>query len=125
MPQIARIDVPDLPEPVGPYRHAVRHGDTLYTSGFTAFGTDAQNGDAGAQTRAVFDQLKTVAESQGSSMEKLIKVTIFITDPADIPEFREAVEAIYGAHRPASSLLVIGGLFDPGLRIEVEAIFAI
>lgn len=122
---VIRFDHPDLPPPVGPYRHAVRHGDTLYTSGFTAYGTDAQKSDAYAQTKSVFNQLKTIAENQGASMESLIKVTVFITDPSDIPRFREAVEEIYGNNRPASSLLIVNGLFDPDLRIEIEAVFGL
>ncbi|WP_417684742.1 RidA family protein [Roseibium sp.] len=120
-----RINLPELGLPVGPYSHAVRHGDTLYTSGFTAFGTPAQGRDAGAQAMAIFDQLETIAKSQSSSMENLVKVTVFITGPEVIGGLREAVSRRYGAHVPASSMVIVKGLFSPDLALEVEAIFAL
>ncbi|WP_289033144.1 RidA family protein [uncultured Roseibium sp.] len=122
---LTRINLPELGLPVGPYSHAVRHGDTLYTSGFTAFGTDAQSASASAQAAAIFDQLERIATSQGSSMEKLVKVTVFITDPASIPSLRDALTERYAEQVPASSMVIVNGLFAPELALEVEAIFAL
>ncbi|WP_153769843.1 RidA family protein [Labrenzia sp. CE80] len=122
---LTRINLPELGLPVGPYSHAVRHGDTLYTSGFTAFGTDAQSASASQQATAIFDQLERIVTSQGSSMEKLVKVTVFITDPTNIPSLRDSLTERYAAQAPASSMVIVRGLFAPELALEVEAIFAL
>ncbi|MEM9631304.1 MAG: RidA family protein [Pseudomonadota bacterium] len=111
--------------PVGPYTHAVRHHNTLYTSGFTAFGTGAQNGSANEQTHAVLDQLEFIALQYERDLTDLLKVTVFITDPSDIPGVREAAQSRYGDAVPASSLVMVTGLFAPELRVEIEGIFAL
>lgn len=122
---LARHNIDQLGQPVGPYSHAVAHGDTLYTSGFTAFGTDARSRDAHAQTHAVLDQLETLAKTFGRSLADLVKVTIFVADPGAIPEIRTALEERYGTHVPASSMVLVAGLFAPELKLEIEAIFAL
>ena len=122
---LSRQNFKELGLPVGPYTHAVRHENTLYTSGFTAFGTEVQTGPAGAQTHAVLDQLDFVARQFDRSLEDLVKVTVFVTDPADIPDIREAATARYGNAVPASSLVMVSGLFSPDLRLEIEGIFAL
>jgi enamine deaminase RidA (YjgF/YER057c/UK114 family) len=122
---IIRKNIEQLGLPVGPYTHAVVHGQTLYTSGFTAFGTPAQTGSAHAQAQAVLNQLETLALEFGRSLEDLIKVTVFVTDPTDIPQIRDALSQVYGDAVPASSLLFVSALFAPELKIEIEAIFAV
>ena len=119
-----RRNHPDLAPPAGPYSHMVRHGDTLYTSGFTAFGTGAETGDICAQARAVFAQLGALAEDQGSSLAHLVKVTVFVTELNQVGALRDTLFEIYGENIPASSLIRVAGLFAPQLKIEVEAVFA-
>ncbi len=111
--------------PVGPYTHAVRHANTLYTSGFTAFGTKAHMSGAGEQTSAVLEHLGYIAKQYDRTLADLIKVTVFITDAADIPSIRDALEAGYGSTVPASSLVMVSGLFAPELRVEIEAVFGL
>lgn len=122
---VSRQNFEQLGLPVGPYSHAVVHGDQVYTSGFTAFGTDAQSGDAEAQTGAVLDQLKLIAETFERSLRDLVKVTVFVCDPADIPGIRTALTERYGDAVPASSLVMVSGLFAPELRVEIEAMIAL
>ncbi|MCZ4281448.1 RidA family protein [Kiloniella laminariae] len=120
-----RINLPELGLPVGPYVHAVLHQSTLYTSGFTAYGTDAQSGSVSEQARAIFTQLLTIAESQNTSIEKLVKVTLFVTDLERISELRDCLMDLYAGAVPASSLVKVDQLFSPELLIEIEAIFAL
>ena len=122
---LARKNIEELGLPVGPYTHAVVHGNTLYTSGFTAFGTDAQAAGAGEQAHAVLDQLGLLARDFGRSLADLVKVTVFVIDPHDIPAIRTALTDRYGGNVPASSLVMISGLFAPDLKVEIEAIFAL
>jgi len=122
---LARTNIEKLGLPVGPYTHAVAHGDTLYTSGFTAFGTPAQAASAGEQTHAVLDQLDILAGEFDRSLADLVKVTVFATDPGDIPGIRTALSDRYGREVPASSLVMVAGLFAAELKLEIEAVFAL
>ncbi|WP_231870316.1 MULTISPECIES: RidA family protein [unclassified Marinomonas] len=119
------INFPELGLPAGPYSHAVIHGNTLYTSGMTAFGTQAQEGSISEQTKEVFRQIDFMAKALGSSLSKLIKVTIFVTDLSDMLALRQTLSDIYQTHLPASSLIKIEALFSADLNVEVEAILAI
>jgi len=125
MPQPERINYPQLGEVKAPYVHAVKHGDTLYVSGLTAFGTPAQQGDIAEQAETIFSQLKLIADAEQTSLAALLKVTIFITAFTDIAALRAVLFRHYGSHLPASSLVQVSGLFSADLRIEIEAIFAL
>ena len=120
-----RKNYPQLGEVKAPYVHAVKHGETLYVSGLTAFGTAAQQGNIAEQADVIFEQLKSVAAAENTSLAALLKVTIFITSFTEISALREVLYRHYGEHLPASSLVQVSGLFSADLRIEIEAIFAL
>lgn len=111
--------------PVGPYVHAVSYQGTLFTSGLTAFGTAAQEGTLAEQADAILEQLSVIAEQHKTSLKKLIKVTLFVTDMRDIIALRETLQQHYGDELPASSLIKVDGLFAPELLIEIEATIAV
>jgi 2-iminobutanoate/2-iminopropanoate deaminase len=121
---IERKNYSHLAQPVGPYVHAVKSAGLIFLSGLTAFGTPAQGQSLAKQTSAIFEQIKSVAEAEGSSLADLVKVTIFITSFAEIAQLREALFEEYGEHLPASSLVQVAGLFSPEIGIEVEAVLA-
>lgn len=122
---IHRQNYEALGSPLGPYVHSVTHQNTLYTSGLTAFGTQAEHGTISEQAQAIFTQLKVIAEQQATSLQHLIKVTIFVTDLTDIDELRTSLLKCYGENLPASSLIKIDSLFAPTLLIEIEAVLAL
>ncbi|UYK99570.1 RidA family protein [Pantoea stewartii] len=108
-----------------PYVHAVSHNGTLYVSGLTAHGTTASQRDIAAQAEAIFDQLEVIASAEQTSLENLIKVTLFITSFTDIDALRKVLFKRYGTALPASSLVQVSALFAPELLIEIEAIIAL
>lgn len=122
---IKRNNYSEIGEPVGPYVHSVRHGDTLYLSGLTAFGSAAQKEGIAAQAKEVFRQISVIAQAEGSSLANILKVTIFVTDPNQLHELRDTLFEIYGKNIPASSLVFVAGLFSPDLALEAEAIIAL
>lgn len=124
-PHVDRKNYAALPDAVGPYSHAVKHEQTLYLSGFTAFGTAAQGGGLAEQADAVFDQIEAVAAAEGVGMRSLLKVTVFITDIGQIAQLRPVLLRRYDGNLPASSLVEVSKLFSPELNIEIEAIFAV
>jgi len=120
-----RKNYPALGQVNAPYVHAIRHNQTLYVSGLTAFGTTAHQSDIADQADVIFDQLETIAAAEHTSLANLIKVTIFITSFADIDALRHVLFKRYGDHLPASSLVQVSALFSPDLLIEIDAIIAL
>ena len=125
MSQIVRKNYPELGEVKAPYVHSVKHGNTLYISGLTAFGTRAQHDGIAAQAEEIFTQIRTVARAEGIDFSSLIKVTIFITSFDEIGELRKVLYRNYGDCLPASSLVEVSRLFSADLKIEIEAIFGL
>lgn len=122
---LKRTNYPFLSEPAGPYSLSIRHNDTLYLSGMTAFGTAAQGKKMAQQADAIFKQIKQITDAEGISISNLIKVTVFVTAMDDIGALRETLVKHYNGNFPASSLLQVAGLFSPEVNIEIEAIFAL
>lgn len=123
--QIERKNYPHLDAPVGPYVHAVSYSGLLFLSGLTAFNTSAQDKDLATQAEAVFDQIRSMLETEGISFNNLIKVTIFVTELGEIDKLRNVLFSSYENSLPASSLVQVKSLFAPELKIEVEAIVAL
>lgn len=122
---LRRSNYPALAEPVGPYVHAVRHGNTLYLSGLTAFGTSAQDGPIEMQAREIFRQIRIIAKAERTSLANIVKITAFVTELDRMEAFRRTLFDIYGKNLPASSLIHIAGLFADDLKIEIETIIAV
>jgi 2-iminobutanoate/2-iminopropanoate deaminase len=113
-----------LAAPVGPYVHAVKYNGLLFVSGLSAFGSPSQTGSVAEQAEEIFTQLESIAAAEQSSLESLIKVTLFVTSLTGLEDLRAVLFRRYGSHLPASSLVQVKGLFSPDLQIEVEAILA-
>ena len=120
-----RKNYSSLGEVKGPYVHAVRHGETLYISGLTAFGSAAQQADIAAQAEDIFRQLRLIAAEEETSLHALLKVTIFVTSLENIDALRAVLWRHYGDHLPASSLVQVSQLFSADLQVEIEAILAL
>ncbi|WP_114786299.1 RidA family protein [Vibrio tetraodonis] len=111
-----------LPAIAGPYVHAARHKQTLYISGLTVLGTNAQSGGLIEQTEEVLSQISQILEAEACAISDLIKLTIFVTDISLLSSIREQLFAFYQRHLPACSLVEVSALIYPDLQIEIEAI---
>lgn len=125
MSNVIRKNYPELGEVKAPYVHSVKHGNTLYISGLTAFGTAAQHKGIAEQAEEIFNQIRKIVSAEGADFSALIKVTIFITSFAEIDALRKVLYRNYGDHLPASSLVEVSRLFSPDLSIEIEAVFGL
>lgn len=125
MSNVLRKNYPALGEVKAPYVHSVKHGQTLYISGLTAFGTPAHHKGIAEQAEEIFSQLRKIVSAEDADFSALIKVTIFITSFDEIDELRNVLYRNYGDHLPASSLVEVSRLFSPDLSIEIEAIFGL
>ena len=112
--------------PLGAYSHTVKvppNATWLALSG--QVGVDAegelQPGIRG-QAEQVFRNILACLHANGMDREDLVKLVVYLTDPRSIEEYRAArAEMLGGDVLPASTLLVIDGLAQPGMLIEVEA----
>lgn len=125
MGHVIRKNYSELGDVKAPYVHSVKHGNTLYISGLTAFGTVAQHEGIAEQAEEIFSQIKKIVSVEGTDFSALIKVTLFVTSFEEIDELRKVLYRHYDDHLPASSLVEVSRLFSPDLHIEIEAIFGL
>ena len=78
--------------------------------------------DVVEQARAVFSNLEAVLAAGGASFADVVKVTIFLTDVDDRPRINPLRQEVFGATRPASTLVEVSRLAIEGAKIEIEAI---
>ena len=117
------INAKNAPAAVGPYVHAVKAGETLYTSG--QLGLVPETGElpegVEAQATQALENLKAVVEAAGLTLANVVKTTVFL---ADINDFA-AINAIYANYfigeAPARSCVQVAAL-PKGALFEIEAI---
>ena len=80
--------------------------------------------DVGEQAAQAVANLGAVLAEAGLTPGDLVKLTIYLTDPADVEPFVGAVAGALSDPPPATTLLIVSALGGPGLRVEVEAVAA-
>src|SRR5690348_5768582 len=114
------------PEPVGLYPHARRVGNLLFLSGVGPRQRNSKEIPVGieAQTRAVFENVRTILDDAGSSWERLVDVTVYLTDMTqDFPTYNRLWAEYFGsvAAPPCRTTVEIGALPTP-ISIELKCI---
>jgi 2-aminomuconate deaminase len=127
------------PEPVGPFPHAKRVGNLLFLSGIgprvrgskeipgVTFGNDDQvvSHDIVKQCHAVFKNVRTVLEDAGSDWERIVDVTVFLTDmKRDFATFNRIYGEHFSENRPARTTVEVNRLPTP-IAIELKVIATI
>ena len=117
----------NAPAAVGPYSHAAKTGNLVYTAGQIALDPATMkivDGGIEAQTRQVLDNLSAVLDAAGSSLTNVLKTTVFL---ADINDYK-AMNVIYGEYfegsNPARSAFAVAAL-PLGAQVEIEAVAVI
>ncbi|MBM3832615.1 MAG: hypothetical protein FJ403_04960 [Verrucomicrobia bacterium] len=123
-PQI--ISVPDLPTANPTYNHAVRLGDTIYVSG--QIGIDPKTGQLVgggqlAEYRQALVNLRTILQAAGTSLQRVVKTTIYMTDVAELTELNKIYAEFFPKSPPAKTGVEVNRLAI-GAKIEIEAIAA-
>ena len=90
--------------------------------GVTADGTPLDGVEA--QTRQAIANVTAVLAEAGLTPADIVKQTIYLTDPADVPGFLAGASDSVTADPPATTMLIVAGLADPLLKVEIEAIAA-
>lgn len=115
------------PDPYEPYRlsQAMRVGDLVFVSGQAAISPEGELvgiGDFDAQAEQTFANLRRVLEAGGSGLDKIVKVTIYLTDMANFPKIVELRARHFTRPWPADTIVGVTALGLPELQIEIEAI---
>ncbi|KUM79368.1 RidA family protein [Streptomyces griseorubiginosus] len=126
MTELTRIPAPDGVAPAAQYSHVVLgHGRFVAVSGQVALDENGElvgEGDAEAQARQVFENLRRCLAAAGASFDDVVKLTYFVTDLEDMPALRAArAEHIPDDRLPAASAVQVAGLVRPEFLMEVEA----
>ena len=120
------IHTDQAPTPVGPYSQAVVCGGFVFCSGQIAFepGTGViKDRDVESETMRVMENLKDVLEAAGSSLDRVVKTTIFLCDMGDFARVNEAYGTFFPVNPPARSTVQVAAL-PKGVRVEIECIAA-
>lgn len=115
------------PDPFEPFKIALgyRVGDLVFISGQASIDEHGQIvgvGDFDAQAKQVLANLRRVLEAGGSSLDQVIKVTIFLTDMKNFPKVVELRSRYFTKPYPADTIVEVSSLAFPELEIEIEAI---
>ena len=78
-----------------------------------------------AQTKLVMENLTLALAEGGANLKDVVKVTIYVCNPHDVPKARSILQEYFGDDPPASSLCVLRGLANPNYLLEIEAIAAV
>ena len=112
-------------EPISHFTDAVQAGELLFVSGVVPVDSERRlvgGDDVVAQARAVFANMAEILSAAGCTFADVVKVTVFLIDVADRALVNPVREEVFGASRPASTLVEVSALVIPGARIEVEAV---
>ena len=112
------------PEAIGPYEQAIRTGGLLFTSGQIPLNPESGEieGDSiEEQTRRVLDNLKAVLEAGGSSLDRVVKVGVYLTDLGEFGRFNEVYSEYFSRNKPARSTVQVANL-PKGVKIEADAV---
>lgn len=108
----------------GPYSQAVIHGDLVFTSGQIPVipeSGEIVTGSITAQAEQALTNLRSVLHSAGTDLDRVLKVTVFLTDMADFAALNEVYKQFFTTHLPARSCVAVAAL-PRGVNVEVEAV---
>jgi reactive intermediate/imine deaminase len=112
------------PKPVGPYPHARKAGDLLFTSGIGPRKPVTNEIPEGidAQTRSCIENIRTILEAAGSSLEKVLDVTVYLTDmKRDFDRFNKVYAEYFGTIQPTRTTVGVDSLPTP-ISVELKVI---
>ena len=112
------------PKAIGPYEQALKVDGWVFTSGQIPLDpkTGAMvDGGIGAQTRQVLDNLRAVLEAAGTSMSRVVKTTVYMTNLADFQKMNEVYAEYFPQDKPARSTVGVAAL-PRGAMIEIDVV---
>jgi 2-iminobutanoate/2-iminopropanoate deaminase len=118
------ISTDRAPRPVGPYSQAVIDGPTIYVAGQGPGNPSTgalELGDAAAQTRRVLENVKSILEAAGSSLDEVQRCNVYLRDINDFAAMNEVYATYFSAPYPARTTIQAGAL-PGGISVEIDCI---
>ena len=117
------VSTADAPQAIGPYSQAITFGDLVFCSGqipLTPQGIIAE-GDITIQTRQVLTNLRHLLAAAGSSLDQVLKTTVFLADMHEFKAMNDVYAEFFTGAPPARSTVQVARL-PRDVRVEIEAI---
>lgn len=112
------------PRAIGPYSQAVIWQGLVFVSGqipLDPLTGEIVEGDIAAQTERVLENLRAILEACGSSLDRVVKTTVYLADLNDFPQMNEVYARYFPSAPPARATVEVSRL-PRGARVEIEAI---
>lgn len=112
------------PEAIGPYSQAIKANGMVFASGQIPLDPATMQiveGDIRAQTERVLKNMKAVLEAAGSSLEKVVKTTVYLADMNEFTVMNEVYAEFFGAARPARATVQVSRL-PRDVKVEIDVI---
>jgi len=112
------------PKPVGPYSQAVIEGDFVFVAGqgcINPLTGKHELGDVRSETKRVFENLRSILQAAGSSLDDVVKCNVYLRDIADFAAMNEVYARFFTAPFPARTTIQAGAL-PGGIAVEIECI---
>lgn len=121
------VDAAAAPPAIGPYSHAVRAGDLLFCSGQIPL--DRHTGElvgesAAEQARRCLENLQAVCDAAGTTLDRAVRMTIYMTDLAAFAEVNEVYGSFFAVDPPARVTVGVAQL-PKGAYVEIDATVAL
>lgn len=124
MPNLTTVQTGQAPAAIGPYSQAVAVGEMVFTAGQIALDPATMEvvaGDVGAQTERVMQNLAAILAAAGSSLQRVVKTTVYLRSMNDFAAMNEVYGRHLGTHRPARSTVEVARL-PKDVLVEIDAI---
>ncbi len=118
------ISTDDAPQPAGHYSQAIVHGGLVFVSGQLAIDPETRKPRAGTieeQTQLALENLAAIVVAAGSSVERIVKTTVYVSDIELWGRVNATYAAFFGEHRPARAVVPTRDLHF-GCLVEIDAI---
>jgi reactive intermediate/imine deaminase len=117
------ISTSEAPQAIGTYSQAIRAGDTVYLSGQIPLDPKTMQIVEGFenQARRVFDNLRAVCRAAGGDFDRVVRVTVYLTDLANFAKVNEVMATYFEEPYPARAAIGVASL-PRGAAIEIDAV---
>ena len=121
------VHTPGAPAPAGHYSQAVVHGGLVYVAGqlpHDPADPGAEPGDVEAQTERTLRNVEAILVASGSSLDRVLQMTIYVTDISLWGQVNATFARVMGGHRPARAVVPVPGLHH-GYLLEIQTVAAL
>ena len=121
---IRSVQTDRAPQAIGPYSQAIVAGNLVFTAGQISLDPatgELVTGDIATQTERVLQNLTAILAASGTSLHRVVKTTVFLSDMQDFAAMNEVYSRHFKEHKPARSTVQAAGL-PRAVKVEIEAI---